>query len=1006
MGLLLPVLAWAQGSSGIAGVVRDTTGAVLPGVTVEASSPALIEKVRSVVTDDQGLYKIVDLRPGIYTVTFALTGFSTVKREALELTTGVTATVNADLRVGALEETVTVTGQSPVVDVQNVVQQQVLTTAVLETLPNAKSIQSLAALIPGLSADAGTAAHDVGGTLGDIPTGVAIHGGRTTDQHILYDGMKTNNVNTVGTGGGNSQSIFFNPAAIQEISLEVGNLSIQSETGGVVINVIPKEGGNTLTASFLANGTNGSLQSDNLTDDLRARGVTAVSAIKNMFDLNGALGGPVVKDKLWFFGAYRRWGNENYVAGRYFSQDPLAWIPVPDVSRQAYEQNMHRSVNGRLTWQADRKNKVSFAVELQNQCVCYSGIINFSGTTGSVSPEAATFVDNFSTYMQVKWSNVVSNKLLLEAGGSRNTMNWHGAPQPGVAPDVISVTELSNNFTYRAPTSFNGRLQHEAFRPDTYFGKFAASYVTGSHAVRVGVTLLHGRPYLDTQVNGDRTYQFFNGVPTAVILRTTPLLSRNRLKADVGLYAQDQWTIKRLTLTPGLRYAYLNAYVPAQSMPAGTFVPARNYTEVPGIALWHDLTPRLGAAYDLFGNGRTALKASVSKYLVGEAASAADAKNPLNTVVNTASRAWTDADGNYVPNCDLLNPDANGECGAVSDRNFGSPSRVSTTYDESFLHGYGKRYYDWETSAGIQHELWAGVSVNATYFRRWYGNFRITDNRAVAPSDYDPFCITAPVDARLPGGGGNPVCGFYDINPAKFGLIDQFVTLAKNYGRMTDVYDGVDVTVNARLPRGAIVQGGLNTGREMTDMCDVVGKVDAPAATIPFFNANNSGALASSLSGLPSPSLNFCHIAPPFLVDVRLSGSYPLPWWGIQMSAAVQSIPGPPIVATAVVPNSQIAGSLGRNLAACRGAAVCTATSTVQLIAPYSLFGERLNQVDFRAAKTFTVNRARIRGMVDLYNLFNASSVLILNNRYGPAWQQPFVVLAGRFVKFGVQVDF
>jgi hypothetical protein len=169
--MLLPGTAWAQGASGIAGVVRDTTGAVLPGVTVEASSPALIEKVRSVVTDDQGLYKIVELRPGTYTVTFTLTGFSTVKREGLELTTGVTATVNADLRVGGLAETITVSGQSPMVDVQNVVQQRVITTAVLETLPNAKSIQSLAAFIPGLSADAGSSGHDVGGTLGDIPMG-------------------------------------------------------------------------------------------------------------------------------------------------------------------------------------------------------------------------------------------------------------------------------------------------------------------------------------------------------------------------------------------------------------------------------------------------------------------------------------------------------------------------------------------------------------------------------------------------------------------------------------------------------------------------------------------------------------------------------------------------------------------------------------------------------------------------------------------------------------------
>jgi hypothetical protein len=997
LGMLGPTLAWAQGS-GIAGVVRDSTGGVLPGVTVEATSPALIEKMRSVITDDQGLYRIVDLRPGTYTVTFTLPGFSTVRREGLELSSNFTATVNADLRVGGLEETVTVSGASPVVDVQNVVQQRLISTDVLDTLPSAKSIQSVTALIPGMTA--GLSNHDVGGTVGDQPLGTAIHGGRAADQHIFYDGMRTNNVNTVGTAGGGSQSIFFNPAAVQEISMEVGNLAILSETGGVVINVIPKEGGNVFSGTILANGANGDLQSNNLSDELRARGLQTVTTLKGVWDLNAAAGGPIKQDTLWFHAAYRRWGNENFVAARYFNANPLAWTYTPDLSRPAYEQNMHRSLNGRVTWQLNPNNKLTFAGERQDQCICYSGLGSYNAV-GNASPEAAVFTNSSpNTYLQTKWSNTLSNKLFLEGGFSRNTMNWNGAPQPGVGPDVISVTELRTNFTYRAPTLFNGRDHDDAYRAESYYGTFAASYITGSHAFKLGTTLLHGRPYSDFQVNRDMTYQFFDGVPRTVILRATPLKYRNRLKADWGLYAQDQWTINRMTLNLGLRYTYLNAFVPAHDLPAGTFVPERNFPAIPGVAVWHDLTPRMGASFDLFGTGKTALKVSLSRYLGGEGAGAAQARNPQLTVVDTASRAWTDTNGDYDPTCDLLSPDANGECGPLSNRNFGRTALISTTYDEDVLHGYGKRHYNWEGSVGIQHQVWPGASVNATYFRRWYGNFLVNDNRAVDPSDYDPFCITAPVDSRLPGGGGNQVCGLFDLNPAKFGRVDNFVTFGKNYGDIKDVYDGVDITLNARLPRGAIVQGGMNIGREVTDLCDVVAKVDLPAATLPFFTSGLPTSVVSSFSGLPSPSTTFCRVALPFLTELKLSGSYPLVW-GVQVSATIQSIPGTQIVATSVVPNAQIVPSLGRNLSA--GAA---GTATVQLVEPGAMIGDRLNQVDFRVSKSVRLNRTSIRGIVDLYNLFNVSPVLNLNQRYGPAWQQPFIILPGRFAKFGVQVDF
>ena len=969
--MLLPAAAWAQTS--IAGVVKDTTGAVLPGVTVEVASPVLIEKLRTVITEEQGLYRIIDLRPGIYTVTFTLPGFSTVKRDGLELS-GAGTTLNAELRVGALEETITVSGQTPVVDVQNVVQQRVLTSDALETLPNAKSIQSMAALIPGLSAPA--ASRDVGGTVGDQPLGVAIHGGRAGDQHVFYDGMRSNNIQ--GSGGGACMSIWMNPAAIQEISMDIGSMQVESETSGFRINVIPKDGGNIFSGSVLFNGTSGGMQSDNLTDALRARG-TAITKVKNIFDANAALGGPIKKDTVWFFTAHRRWGNENYVAGRYFNKNPVAWTYEPDLSRQAYEQNLHRSNSVRFTWQATQKNKLSLAVERQDQCICYTGLGSYGAGTNA-SPEATNYVHSFpNSYGQVKWSNALSNKLLLEAGASYNMMNWNSRRQPGLGDDIISVREQSLNLVYRAPASYSGPLMNHAAYSRAYFQSFTMSYVTGSHAVKTGVLWLHGFGYNDTHVNGNMTYAFLNGEPRTVTLRATPTHTDQNLAADLGLYLQDQWTIKRLTLNLGLRHTYFNSYLPPQYVKAGTFVPERSYPGVDDVVIWNDLLPRLGAAYDLFGDGRTAVKVSLGKYLQSEATASANAKNPVSRVVSTANRAWTDFNGNKVPDCELLNPVANAECtGPISDRLFGQTAIVSTTTDDDYLHGYGKRINNWEGSAGVQHQLRPGMAVNATYFRRWYGNLLVTHNRAVAASDYDPYCITVPVNSQLPDGGGNQLCGFYDLSLSRVGFVDNFVTFAKKFGKQTDVYDGVDLTMNARLPRGASVQGGVNIGREATDNCEVVGKV-----------------------GAGSPSTNFCRVTPPFQTDLKLSGSYPLPWGGVLVSATVQSSPGAQITASYVATNAQILPTLGRNLSA--GA---TSNATVELVAPGTLYDDRLNQVDLRVTKTVRVNRLRIRAAADVYNLFNGLTVLTLNTRYGTAWQDPFITLPGRFAKFGLTLDF
>lgn len=961
--VLLPADAAAQETS-ITGVVTDTTGAVLPGVTVESSSPVLIEGSRSATTDSQGVYRIIDLRPGTYRVSFTLPGFRVVVREGVQLNSGFTATISVQLAVGAVEETVTVSSASPIVDVQSVVQRETITAETLETLPIAKSVQSFVAIVPGLQVAA--ANRDVGGTTGDRPLDSSIHGGRGGDMHIFYDGLRSNNFNSAGTGGGGGYSIYFNPAAIAEINLETGQQAISTESGGVIISVIPKEGGNTFSGIFVTNGTNDNFQSSNLDDDLRARGVTTVPRVKGIFDLNLGIGGPVVKEKVWFYGAYRRWGSENFVGGsKFFPKDPLSFLPNPDTARDAYDQNLATDYSGRLTSQLSERNKVTFAVDFQRRCLCYQGI------TGNVSPEATSFTLDRSHYWQTKWTNTTTSRLLLQAGASHNKMNWNQAPQPGVSENMYSIVENSTGLRYRSVGQFNSRIQDEGYNSSTYNMTFNANYVTGSHSFFAGTNILHARPTTDWHYNGDREWRFLNGEPVSILLRAMPRKEMNRMNG-LNIYASDRWTIGRMTLNGAIRFTQFLGYVPEQNVPAGVFLPERHYAEVPDVVSWRDISPRVGVSYDPWGDGKTAIKASVGQFLVGHAGDVVNRSNPQSIVADNATRAWTDSNRNFIEDCDLRNPDANGECGPISNRLFGQPTSVSTLTDPDTLRGFGVRDYNWETVLGVQRQLLSGVSVDVAYFRRWYGNFLATDNRAVGNADYDQYCVTAPADSRLPGGGGERICGLYDVNPTKFGLVDNLQTFASNFGKQTEIYNGVDVTMNARLPRRAFVQGGINVGRSATNNCEI----------------------------LPdSPQNRFCDVSPKFLTDFKLAISYPMPW-DIQFSATVQSSPGPQITATANYTAAQVQESLGRPLAG--GAR----TTTVELIRPGTMFGERLNQLDLRFGKQFRVERFIFRGMVDLYNAFNSNAVLAVNTTYGPAWQRPLNILPGRFVKFGLQMNF
>ncbi len=966
--------AAARAQSSIAGVVTDTSGALLPGVTVEAASPALIEKVRTAVTDSQGVYRIVDLRPGVYAVTFTLPGFATFRRDGLELPAAFVATVNAELRVGAVEETVTVSGAAPVVDVQSTQQAQVLSNDVLDAVPTSNRMPQLYTLfVPGVVLGAGGQQG-----LGNSSNILSIHGSRAGETNVAVDGIL--NRDATGTGG---QSFYYyvNQGTVQEVAVITGSGGAETQMGGIVTNVIPKEGGNQLSGQFYVHYTNEDLLGNNLTDELRALGVTATTSTTEQWDVNPSVGGPIMRDKLWFFGSYRTWGAAQAV-GIPYNLTPTAWTYTPDPARPRGENRVtDRSYYARLTWQASQRNKIGFLFDWQPHYIFNRDII------GTVSPEATTYspiTENYNTHLT--WKSPLSNRLFVDAGlvYTHGTLWQHPNTKdellrqcPCPDPNAVSALELTTNRRMRAAArygNFGGASTTKA--------RAAASYVTGTHTVKVGMDFQAGTEKTDHYRNGDYHVNLRNGVPVSLNLFAREAY-QERVNADLGVFAQDQWSLRRMTINAGVRYDYASGSVLEQPVPGNRFVPARTFERVDGVPVWHDISPRLGVSYDLFGTGRTALKASFNGYVAGFGGPPTTANPQINSVP-TAERNWTDRNGDFLPDCDFGNPAANGECGALSDLNFGRLNPNATRTDPDVLEGWAKRGYSWETSVGIQHEVLTGLSANVSYHRRWYTRFTATDNEAVTPADFNTFCITLPRHPRLPGGGGNEQCGFSDVAPAKFGQLQNLVTFADKFGgERSEHFDGVDMTLRARIPNGPTFSGGVSVGRTVINSCQLIDQPLAPLA---------AGAIAAAPA-------EWCEYSAPFQPNIKFLGVVPLPW-DFQVSGAFQSVPGPEITATLLATNAQVQPSLGRPLSGGRS------TVLLPIMPGGTAYDDRLNKLDARFSRVLNVGRSRFLASLDVFNLLNSSAPILLNTRVGPSWLTPTQNLGARLFRLSGQVDF
>jgi hypothetical protein len=957
----LPSPAAAQ--SGIAGVVKDTTGAVLPGVTVEATSEALIERTRAVVTDSDGQYKILDLRPGQYVVTFTLPGFSTLKHDGIDLPADFIATINGDMRIGALEETLTVSGQAPVVDVQTTSRSQVLGRELLDALPTGRSFQSISQLVVGVTLNR----PDVGGTANMQQSYISAHGLTASNNTVQVDGMNMNS-----TRGDNQVQAYYNDMMSQEVTYSVG-AGAEVSAGGVRVNMIPREGGNKFSGAFFSAWSSGSWQGNNLTQDLIARGLSRVDKIDKIYDFNVSEGGPIQHDKLWFFTSARKWAVNSPVADVFYtpvgSNYPTAYQQCKSGAiscEQAIDDQQIKSAMLRLTYQISPKNKLGAYMDRLYKTRGHD-------MTSGVDPRTASFTWRSPVYYtgQVKWTSTVTNKLLLEAGYSTNVnvtvqKMQEGVEQPRGTPGWYAN---ASRFDRDLSTRWAATLNIPAFVPTRYNLMSSASYVTGSHSIKAGVQWGRGRFSSPEDANADLEQDYRSGVPDSVVVRNTPLAPTDKMNDDLGIFGQDAWTMKRLTVNAGLRYEWLNASNSEETAGAGRFVSLRHFNAVPNLPNWKDISPRLGAVYDVFGNAKTAVKASWNRYNESRTTGFAGLYNPL--AATTARLTWKDLNGDDI---------AQGELGCVyqatgCEINFAQlPAsfgvRSLRRADPDF-----QRPYNVESSVGIQHELLPRMSVGFSWVHNTWSNLTFTDNVLRTRADYSPLTIVSPLNGEL--------ITVYNLAPAKVTQIDQLDTNATSDRKR--LYNSFEFTSSARLGRGATVFGGTAVERLLNVTCD-----DPD-------NPNSDRFCDQRENGIP------------WKAQFKAGGAYPLPWFGIQIGGAFQSLPGAPLSTNwSLSPTTRYAANCAGPCTP--GALVIPTLSEATLVVPLTPTGaallERLNQLDLRGSKVVMIGRVRFEAQLEVFNTLNSDAALtVASSNFGTqTYNQVASVIQGRIIRVGGQI--
>jgi hypothetical protein len=935
--MLGTIPAQAQVTTGsITGTVTDASGAVLPGVTLTLTGDRLIGGAQTQISDESGAYRFDRLVPGSYHVKFELQGFRSVERADVRINAGFVATINGKMEVGAVSETITVTGESPTVDTKSNLQQTVMSQEILEGVPTGRDPWSLAKLIPGVQ----VSTYDVGGTQSMQQSGLSAHGSSGSDVSFNIDGAT---VNWPG-GGGGSTMMYYDQGMFEEVNYMTSAIPAEVMAGGISINMVTKDAGNQWRGNLRYSFANDDLQSENHLDVQRELPTFLGNPTLRTYDVNMSGGGAIVMNRLWVNGTIRRWIVDKKVNAR--NAD----------GSQALDDNTLKNYSGKATFALSANQK------FMGSYLWNDKIRGHRRNSNDIIPDIASIVQtNPVQTTQAKYTGVFGQRIVYESAFSVMDGQTNYTYQPGTPRDAIRFVDFGIGAQdFAAPAHQEQPNSRHQFDNTLAYN---TSGFGGDHFLKAGVQF--GRLYYAERytVQGHHYVEYDEGVPTRVRLFNTPNYPKN-LAHVLGFFLQDSWSVgNRLTLNLGMRFDNYKGIHPEQSNTniefdlfdpgtldadgTGPYGQPRQVAETEMLnqskAVW-----RAGAAYDLSGDGRTAIKASYSRYALQVGIDRVTSVNPLGTGSRTCPWSDPNRDGRFQESEINFS-----ECNAFS-------GGVSTFYAAD---GVDWPYSD-ELTAGIERQVGSDMRLGAMFYYRTNRDQLGVRNTARPPDAYTPFTVNVP-----DGPNGPTTATVYNLNPALNSVSNQ---VRDNRPELDTKYKGVEFTASKRFSRNWQMVAGLTIGRNEGGM----GGDDL----------NNPNNLVYPRGVIGNDST----------VGFRMSGSYRLPY-AVTLAGSLVSNGGYPYVSSY---------NVTRAIALAHGVRLTPTSVSVDLSERGK---ERLSTVtmaDIRLSRAFRFGSRQIVPQLDIFNITNADTAVSLNTTLGSAYLDTREILSPRIIRVGFSLNF